>query len=330
MKKLKPILRLFKLRLNKKVDQRILAYIVCVLIASILWFLNALNKEYNTQIVYPLKYTAIPTDKYLASELPHQITLDVTAKGFSLLGHKLQTSFQPIELNISSYLPLFTEKDSVSEYTLRTNIIRERIASQMSSDIKLNRINPETITFKLTYAKSKKVPVKVNVDYLLSPQFILKDEPFTIPDSVVITGPSILIDTIQAAYAEPLSLGMLYDKSSKQVKLMPINHVQISSETVNVMIDIEQYTEIELSVPITSLGVPDSLYLRLLPSYTNVTCNIGLSKFDRIRSSDFDFVVEFKQTKVSSYLDVKLKQQPNFISNLAYTPKKVEYIIERK
>lgn len=330
MKKIKPIFRLFKRQLKKKVDQRIIAYIICVLIASILWFLNALNKEYNTQITYPLKYTAFPTDKYIASELPSSITLDVTAKGFSLLGHKLQTSFQPIEVNVSSYLPLFTQHDSVLTYTLRTSTIQDRIASQMSSDIKLTRIVPESIHFKLTNAKSKMVPVKVNVDYQLNPQFILKHKPSINPDSILVTGPSIIIDTIQAIYAKPLHLGLLQDKQNHLVNLIPINHVLLSTENVHVAVDIEQYTEIQLSISIRSENVPDSLRLRLLPSYTNVTCNVGLSRFDHLKAADFEFIVNYIQTKNSTYLDVVPKRIPEFVYDLTYSPKKVEYIIERK
>ena len=126
--------RYLRRRFGKKLDQRILAYLVCILIASMLWFLNALNKEYVTEISYPVRYTSVPDSYYLTGNLPSEIVLNVTAKGFNLLGHKMQTSFQPIEVKISSYNDVFVENGSGKEYTLYTSTIRDRIAGKMNSE----------------------------------------------------------------------------------------------------------------------------------------------------------------------------------------------------
>ena len=88
---------------EKYLNRNIVSYLICVVIASILWFLNTLSKDYLTEITYPVKYTNFPAGKYPVAELPTQIQLTVKAKGFALLGHSIRTSFLPITFNVGSY-----------------------------------------------------------------------------------------------------------------------------------------------------------------------------------------------------------------------------------
>ncbi len=67
------------------IDRNIISYGICVVIASILWFLNALNKEYTSKITYPVKYTDFPQGKFLVSDPPQNISLEVKAKAPNLL-----------------------------------------------------------------------------------------------------------------------------------------------------------------------------------------------------------------------------------------------------
>ena len=39
---------------------------MCLLIATVLWFLNALSKDYSTTIAYPVKYIDAPKNQFLA------------------------------------------------------------------------------------------------------------------------------------------------------------------------------------------------------------------------------------------------------------------------
>ncbi len=82
------------------IKRNVVTYGVCVIIATVLWFLNALNKEYTTEITYPIKYTELPKGKLLVSEPPKEMTLAIKAHGFALLRYSISTSFLPIVLNV--------------------------------------------------------------------------------------------------------------------------------------------------------------------------------------------------------------------------------------
>ncbi len=45
-------------------------YIICLIIATILWFLNTMNKNYTTTIPHPVEFTDIPMGKYIINNPP--------------------------------------------------------------------------------------------------------------------------------------------------------------------------------------------------------------------------------------------------------------------
>ena len=113
---------------EKYLNRNIVSYLICVVIASILWFLNTLSKDYLTEITYPVKYTNFPAGKYPVAELPTQIQLTVKAKGFALLGHSIRTSFLPITFNVGSYCNhALSDKAGIQEFILNTNDIKDKI-----------------------------------------------------------------------------------------------------------------------------------------------------------------------------------------------------------
>ncbi|HYQ59128.1 MAG TPA: hypothetical protein VEP89_17420, partial [Draconibacterium sp.] len=85
-----------------KNDKRVVVFLVCVFIATVLWFLNALEKDYTTTISYPVRYVSPPDHQFLANKPPEKLDLKVDAHGFTLLRHKLSFAYSPIILNLTN------------------------------------------------------------------------------------------------------------------------------------------------------------------------------------------------------------------------------------
>lgn len=311
------------------IDGNILTYMICVVIAAILWFLNALNKDYTSEISYPVKYTDFPQGKYLVSSLPETITLEVKAKGFALLGYRISTSFLPMTLDVNAYSNHSLEKNNVLEYTLRLNDIKDKLNNQLSSDIKLLDIKPREINFKFSHAESRKIPVVPVVAYDLKKQYILKDKIDTDPDSILVSGPALIIDTLKYIPTERWEAGEIGKDISRNIRLDIPSNLTAEEKEVKVNIHLERFTEARRTIPIRIDGLPDSLTIRLFPASVEVTYEIGLSMYDRIKDKDFDFAVDFQKGTTSDFLTVKAKKIPSFIKNLTFTPRKVEYILEK-
>ncbi len=313
-----------------RIDRNILSYTICVIIAAILWFLNALNKEYTSEISYPVRYTDLPKGKYLVSELPSDITLEVKAKGFTLVGYRISTSFLPINLDINSYSNYMLEKDNILEYTLKLSTIKDRINNQLNSDIKLLNIKPEEIYFKFSHAVTKMIPVKPVVDYSLKKQHILKDEITAVPDSILVSGPASMMDTLSYIPTEIWKAGEISKNLSRTIDLDFPPNFSAEEKSVKINIELERFTEAKRNIPISVWNLPDSLNIKLFPNTVDISYEIGLSRYDKVTDKDFEFIVNYSQTPNSSYLPVEIVKIPSFIKNLSYTPQKVEYILEKK
>lgn len=314
---------------NFRIDRNIITYLICVVIATILWFLNALNKDYTAVISYPVKYVNLPQGKHLVTDLPSTLSLEVKAKGFALLGHRISTSFLPITFNVNTYSNHLLEKEEVFEYTLNTNEIKDKISSQLNTEIKLLDITPATIEFKFAQSVEKMVAIRPVVSYTLKRQYILNQITAT-PDSVLVSGPSTVIDTLQYVSTKQIRLKELGKSVSKEVELLPLRGCTVDDITVKLELEVEQFTETKKTVKLQARHVPESLYLRLFPDNINITYDVGLSNYEKVSNQDFEFYVDYDQTKSSAFLDVKVGKVPAYIKNLVYSPQKVEYIIERK
>ncbi|MDE6452147.1 MAG: YbbR-like domain-containing protein, partial [Odoribacter sp.] len=258
-----------------------------------------------------------------------ELHISVKAKGFSLLGYRLKTSFLPITCNVSSYATQLQQSKSVLEFTLNTNDIKDKIGAQISPNIKLLKVYPEEILFKFAMAKHRKVVVRPAIDYTLKRQYIL-NHITTTPDSIWVSGPAAIVDTLEYIATAPWHLKELKKNIHRKLKLIPLPSCTFNEEEAEVSIEVEQFTEAKRTLPITACHVPDSMNIRLFPTNVNISYEIGLSKYEQVTDEDFIFSIEYPKDPNINFLEVKASQLPAFIKNLTYSPQKVEYILEKK
>ncbi|HPF50764.1 MAG TPA: CdaR family protein [Draconibacterium sp.] len=308
-------------------DKRIAIYLVCVLIATALWFLNALSKDYSTTISYPVKYVNPPNHQFLSNQPPSKLDLKVDAHGFTLLRYKLSLSYSPIVLNLGTITKNEVAQNGV--YRIQTSDLMRRIKSQVSNEISVNEIQPEVISIVLDSLKTKSVPVKSNFNLEFRPQYNLQKPIQLSPRQVKVTGPSAIIDTVQSLQLERLTLKELDQNMATNVKVLHPDKTEVNPEKVLVTIEIEKYTEKEIKVPILVKNKPDGISVKLFPSDVKVTCLVGLSEFENVNSNDFSAVVDYNDvTKESRSLNVKIEQKSSFIQLVRFSPESVEYLTE--
>jgi len=308
-------------------DKRIVVYLVCVLIATALWFLNALSKDYSTTISYPVKYVNPPSNEFLANQPPSKLDLKVDAHGFTLLRYKLSLSYSPIVLNLGTITKNEVAQNGI--YQIQTSGLMRRIKSQVSSEISIVEIQPEIISIVLDSLKTKSVPIKSNFNLEFRPQYNLQKPIQLSPRQIKITGPSAIIDTIKSLQLERLTLKELDQNMATNVKVLHPDKTEVNPEKVLVTIEIEKYTEKDIKVPILVKNKPIGVNVKLFPSEIKVTCLVGLSEFENVNSSDFSAVVDYNEvTSESRSLNVRIEQKSSFIQLVRYSPESVEYLTE--
>lgn len=317
---------------NVKFNQKIIPFAIFFLISTILWFLIRLNDVFVSDISYPVKYTNFYKEKLLASELPSKITLKVEADGYTLLKYKMKSTIQPITIDVKNFSFPLNQNGLVSRYFIQTEFSKLEIEKQLSQEMKLIDIKPDSLYFDITDLMHKKVPVKANISFDLDRQFMLSDSIFTIPDSLTISGAANIIDTVDYVMTKQIELNKLNTTTRKNVAVQTIKNIDFNRSRVLVVIPVEQFTEGIIKLPVEIRNLPDTATLKLFPKEVQVKYLIGLSNFDKAKQESFKVAVNYRDidSLIGNKLKVQLINSPSYISQPTISPSNVEFIIERK
>lgn len=312
------------------ISKRFIVYMICVSIATILWLMTKLNKEYTTTFSYPVVYRNLPKNKINVSNTPKKLTFEVQANGFVLIGKLISTSFQPIRIDINDYIKKTNIKTKEGKIQINTNIIKEKINNQIGNNVKITQILPEIIDFNFVSSIPKKVAVIADIKYSIKKQHIQTKPLMISPDSIEINGPKNIMDTITKVYTKNILLGEIYDNKEIKLELVHIENIIFDKEDVKVSISIEQSTEVKKKFDIKIKNLPDSLNMKLFPNTVEVTYETGLSMYKSNIDTNFIFYVDFNDSKNNNKLPILTKNIPNGIYKKTLNCNSVDYIIESR
>jgi len=315
-----------KLQFRKK----ILLFSVFLLISVFIWLLNALSKSYTSEIEYPLVYSDFPEEKVFVGDLPGHLDLQINAHGYALLRYKIFRKPVPISFKVSAFNLNRPGQDSTRAYIL-TRYLKDQVSRQLPSELKLLEIKPDTLFFQFARSVTRMLKIKPGLTFEMDRQFTTKEGIILEPDSVEVTGPDVVLDTLQYVSTVKSDLGLLTKDYSDKVKLMKLNGLEYSVSRVSCLIELEKYTEVQISIPVEVINLPDSLSLQTFPSRVKFTCNVGLSKYDRMDRNLFRAVVDYSSINEKTRgLDVAIQNVPVYLLSYEYYPKSVEFLISRR
>jgi hypothetical protein len=309
--------------------KRIQLFSIFLLISAGIWLLNALSKNYTDVIEYPLVYSDFPENKVFVGEMPSHLDLQINAHGYALLRYKMFKKPVPISFKVSAF-NMNRGPNSARPFIV-TRYLRDQIATQLPAELELLEIKPDTLFFQFADKVTKMVKIKPNFDYSIEKQFTIKDDIKLTPDSVEVTGPDLILDTLKYVYTEKYVLGELNRNYSDKVRLNREADLEYSISRVNCSIELERYTELQVTVPIEVLNLPDSIQLQTFPSTIKLNCRVGLSKYDRIETYPFRAVVYYDKIDDGVMaLNVNIQNLPTYLLGYEFNPKTVEFLKSRR
>ncbi|MGQ8335159.1 hypothetical protein ACUNWD_01305 [Sunxiuqinia sp. A32] len=315
---------------NIKDESKLIIFLICVGIATIFWFLNALNKEYKVELSFPVKYTNLPKKKVLSNEPPDHFVLEVNAYGFTILRHKLSLAFSPLVFNVNEFTGNMMEESERSYFAIPSRRFVSRISDQVSNELRVASIQPDTLYFKFDNIVSKKIKVKPDVTVDLVQQYYLNGDIRTKPDSVLISGPQSVLDTLEFISTKIQHYEKIDQVIQRNVSLSESKKYTCQPKRVVMTIPVEEFTEKQLEVPIIIDGLPEDVKINLFPSKTRLSFMTGLSRFSEINTDDFIARVSYDDIlKNKETLAVELILQPPHLRGVTMSPAEVEYLIEK-
>ncbi len=304
---------------------------VFLLLSIIFWFLNALEKEYSTEINFPVKFYNFPSDKISVGRIPEKITVKLNGHGYDFIGN-IRGLNNTININVKKLAIKKNNNSQSDEYYILTSLLRKRISLKTNSNTEIINISPDSLIFKLSDIVSKKVPVIPNLKFDFKKMYMLNGKIIISPDSILISGLKIDIDSINNIKTKYKKYFEIADTVNDNIRIITKNNIKYSNQNIDLIIPAEKYTENILNIPIQVKNLPDTLKIITFPEKIKVTFKTCISNYKNIQPKDFHVSVNYEASlsKEQDKLKVRLEKYPKNVKSIKIYPESIDFIVKRK
>lgn len=249
------------------------AIILCMMAATVFWFLNALNKKYTTNINFPISFEYDAKFFVPVEPLPEHIQINVSGLGWDLL--RRSTGFNVPPLIIPLERPADVKK-----------IVGETLPvlfSDQMQTLQINYVLVDTLNIHFERKISRWLTVTIDSSALKVDTRYGIVAPISVePDSVMLEGPIGTVSKLTEPYPLDFNVGTLDESIDQMVDVRVPNNGLVSKRPDRVRLRI-------LVEPFVERG--DSIKLEVLNAPTQAQLRLGRSKIwtvVRMRESEFN------------------------------------------
>lgn len=294
--------------------------------AFVFLMLVKLSDVYINRVPVKLEYTNLPEGKLFEEAANNTVEISIKATGFELLKYHLFKRSATIDLQD-------IKPKSKTRYYQLTENIKPQIANQLENDVELFAVYPDTLFFNIGVSKSKKVPVVANLDINFQLGYHLKNSLSIQPDSVLVTGHEMYVDTIQAAYTVHEQLDKVNRSFSIELPLvLPENTEKLKYAPTQISIDgtVEKFTEATYKIPIRVVNLPDDFSIKTFPEEVEITFQISVNDYNEINEDDFVVACDYNKTTENNltYLIPEVIKKPSSIKGITISPRKIDFLLQ--
>ena len=238
------------------------SFVFFLVFAIIIWVFVQFSKQYNQVLDIPLKYVNVPPDKLLKEDNPDHLQLRMQDNGFTIAWFSL---FPPsLTIDVSRAI----ESDGQLVYLIDEN--RNHILQELNIDFEHSSFVRDAVVIDYEQKEEKMLPVISQIKIEFAAGYSGLDDLHIEPDSVMVSGPNNILDTLQAVRTFPTTFSRVKNDLSGSVALdtTALPTVTFYRSRVNYSMDVERFTEGKLQVPIELTNVPDGLNVVIFPRET--------------------------------------------------------------
>ena len=304
--------------------RKIRVYFIFLFLSFCFWFLNTMSREHESTLILPIKYSHFPIEKIVVdSSLVNDIQVRVKAPGITLLLHNL---FYRKHINIRVDDAYW--RNNQTAFWIMNNR-RQEISNELSQNIQIITVLPDTVRMNFTKKHAKLVPVRFTHDMIFQESFRLSKDIEMYPDSVFIYGDKTLLDGIEYIETDFIYLEGISKNISKKVKIKAIDNVLCNTMYIDIHITVEQYTEQDIDIPIGFHNLPSGYTVKLFPNTVKLKVSSSIEDYDMYDVNSFSVQVDCSDILKSkkNNIPVNIIRKPSFITLHRIIPNKVEYIL---
>lgn len=295
--------------------------IICIIIAALLWIIIKLTVEYTVTEPFAIRFTDVPADQIIQNE-NYRVEATMTTTGFKLMNYYLKApKNREIQLSLKD---INYKKINFETYSYSKRYLEESIAEFINATSNEVQVADELQYFVMSKLASKKVKIIPQTSFDFERQYNYYGEPIAIPDSATVFGTSKDIQDIQYIQTEVVSRKNVIQNIDTKAKLALKENIQCDVNEVEIVVNVEKYTEAEVEVPIT---IPDETQLHLFPNKVKIRYIVAIKDYPIINDISFKVAIDSESIFLNETLPVKLLLYPNNTQIISINPEQVEYIV---
>ncbi len=326
--------RIWKLTGNDpEAKKKAFTFFLCLIFSFIAWLFIKLSMEASTLVPVKVDVSNIPENLIFTGQSDSTFIFTIETTGIRILTNR---TFRRKNLLEADFASIQRVRDQENQFFFTASQAEVRFSVQNDISRASLSAHPDTIFFRAKNAFVKKVPVIVDKQIDYRPGFRMYDFPEISPDSVYVRGPIDLKDSVDFILTSPLRHSQADRDIERQLNLInPFEALQVSlsEEKVQVMINIEEFTEAMLELPVLmncpeiEEAFPDSRIL-LFPDRVNIFYLVALRDLNAISSDMFKVKAQCPDTLAQNQtrLKIQLIEQPGLVELSRIRPPEVEYV----
>ena len=244
--------------------EKAVAFFLSFVFAFCLWFIINLNRDFTVNLNLPIEIANMPDSLASSTPVPGNASASLNGEGWQLIS--LYNNPPKINLNV--------ENETV-------NILDQlRLQLGVNTDVSVVDVQPLEVKLNLEERITKKVPVVTRTDLTLQEQYGIIGRPDIEPDSVTISGAASKLANISVWETEPVEMKDINSDVEQRIRLVsPDGLIQIEPDEVLYKVEISEFTEGEIRVPIRTRNLPSGKAITFSPSSITIVYSVPIDEY---------------------------------------------------
>jgi len=283
---------------------------------------SKLTSNYTKTIVFVVKPVDVPSDQVVLDQSIDSIRLELEGYGYNLAKYYIDQPIIEISLND------LNKVKSKYQWTKQRNF--SDLQSKFNKSVRLVSSSVDQIEFIIEQYESKKVPVELKLELDYKSGFDSFNEYKLSKDSIMITGPNSLIDTINMIQTHKLVLNQIDSEINTKIRIKPSenNNIIHSDTELDFQLKVEKFTEESIKVPITIVNIDDNMKINYYPKVVSVLYRVSIREYKSVNPMDFRVECDLNTiNRDNSVLISSITKKPNNVRKCRIENNQIQYVI---
>lgn len=285
-----------------------------------IWGSVTLSDQFFSSMDLNVRVINQPTGYASGNITPGKVSVKLKAKGWQLFS---------LMLSSEKFYYVSADRDSGKITVDPFNEISEN--NWISGGISITEITPRQVSFKVEKLKFKRLKIEANADLAFSDGFGLATPVRVYPDSVLVAGPTSILDKLSSIKTRVVKLSSLDNQIKVIADIEEPEGFQLEFNKAELTFDVQRIVEESFNnIKVTITDVPKDRDVVLIPNIISCSLRGGINILGKIDPDQISASLDYKEIVYDTLGSVEPKISIPGNTQLVYIkPARLSYIIKK-